>query len=240
MKIKKTGWIIAFGLLALSVSACGTSNATLTPPATRSATQTPWIIYVPVTTTPEPTHLPLLPTAEVKAAATRTSTRPVVVAKPTVVPTKPPVAPSAPVAQPSAAPACSIGTVTLTFPENGAPRNKGAAFEMKWTPPAALSGETETTVGYRIEMESRRGSKIVNGSTVYVSHNKYLRDGKFVYDRGAVTMLAAGDDAVVTWKVTIVKASGGFDEGQQNASGSIVNCGPSSLPSQIQLIGFGD
>ncbi len=232
--------IIVLSALALGVTACGSGAATLTPAPTRAATQTPWIIYMPVTTTPEPPTAPLLPTAVVKAAATptRTPTRPV--AKPTVTPTKPPVAPSAPVAQPTAAPACSIGTVTLTFPENGAPRNKGAAFEMKWTPPGALSGETDPNVGYRIEMESRRGSKIINGATVYISHNKYLRDGKFIFDRNAVAMLAGGDDATVTWKVTIVKTSGGFDDAQQQAVGNVVSCGSPSLPFQIQLIGFGD
>lgn len=240
MKVKNL-IILVLVAFALAGTACG-GAATLTPSATRAVTQTPWIIYVPVTTTPEPPTAPLLPTAVVKAPATptRTATRPVVVPKPTVPPTKPPVAPSAPVAQPTAAPACSIGTVTLTFPENGAPRNKGAAFEMKWTPPGALSGESDPNVGYKIEMESRRGNKVVNGATVYISHNKYLREGKFVFPREAVTMLAAGDDATVTWKVTIVKASGGFDDSQQQALGTVVACGQPSLPSQIQLLGFGD
>lgn len=241
MKVKNRKWILIVALtLAMTATACASGSATLTPAATRAATQTPWIIFMPVTTTPEPAIVPLLPTAPVKAppTPTRTPTRPAV--KPTLPPTKPPVAPSAPRVQPTAAPACSIGTVTLTFPENGAPRNKGAAFEMRWTPPAALSGETDPNVGYRIEMESRRGSRVVNGATVYVSHNKYLRDGKFIYDRNAVSMLAAGDDAVVTWKVTIVKASGGFDEAQQQAVGNVVTCGQPSLPSQIQLVGFGD
>jgi hypothetical protein len=240
VKVKKQNWIIALGVLALAVTACGNANTTPIPP-TRAATQTPWIIYVPVTTTPEPAVLPLLPTAEVRAptAPVRTPTRAPAVVKSTVPPTKPPVAPSAPVAKPADAPACSIGTVTLTFPENGAPRNKGAAFEMKWAPPTALSGETDPNVGYKIEMTSRRGSKVINGATVYISHNKYFREGKFVYDRSAVSMLAAGDDAVVTWQVTVVKVSGGFDDQQQTYSGSILNCGSASLPSQIQLIGFG-
>jgi hypothetical protein len=110
---------------------------------------------------------------------------------------------------------------------------------MKWAPPTALSGETDPNVGYKIEMTSRRGSKVINGATVYISHNKYFREGKFVYDRSAVSMLAAGDDAVVTWQVTVVKVSGGFDDQQQTYSGSILNCGSASLPSQIQLIGFG-
>ena len=241
MKVKKAKWIIAFGILALAQSACGNSNATLTPPPTRGATQTPWIIYVPVTTTPEPALLPLLPTAEAKTTAipTRAPTRATVVAKPTVVPTKPPVS-VAPVAKPTEAPACSIGTVTLTFPENGTSRNKGAAFEMKWIPPAALSGLSDPNVGYKIELESRRGNKPVNGDAAYISHNKYFQDGKLVYDRNKVSNLAAGDDAVVTWKVTIVKVTGAFDDQQQTYSGNIVNCGLPSSPFQINLQGFGD
>jgi hypothetical protein len=244
VKVKNFKWIIALGILALAISACGNSNATLTPPPTRVATQTPWIIYVPVTTTPEPTTLPLLPTAEGKTTTvpTRAPTKATVVAKPTVAPTKAPSPAAAVVApaKPTAAPACSIGTVALTFPENGAPRNKGAAFEMKWTPPAALAGLGDPNVGYKVEMTSRRGAKVINGATVYISHNKYFQDGKLVYDRNAVTMLAAGDDAVVTWQVTVVKVSGGFDDQQQSYSGTIVSCGSASIPSQIQLIGFGE
>lgn len=242
MKVKKCKWIIvALVILALAITACSGGVPSPTPPATRVATQTPWIIYVPVTTTPEPTTLPLLPTAAAKVVATptRTPTRAVVAAKPTVAPTKPPVAPpSVPTASP--APACNIGTVTLTFPENGSYRTKGAAFEMKWIPPGALASETDPNVGYKIEMESRRGNKVVNGATVYVSHNKYLRDGKFIFGAREVAGLAAGDDAVVTWKVTIVKATGGFDDNQQRALGEVINCGAPSLPSQIELRGFGE
>jgi hypothetical protein len=123
--------------------------------------------------------------------------------------------------------------VILTFPENGAPRTKGAAFEMKWNSP--IVGESDPLVGYKIEMESRRGSQLINGATVYISHNKYFRDGKFIYDRRAVADLAQNDNAVVIWKVTIVKATGGFDDQQQTASG-VINCGQPSPPFNIQLI----
>lgn len=242
MKVGNSKWMIVVGALVLVVTACSGGAAMQTPPATRAATQTPWIIYVPVTTTPEPTTLPLLPTAPAKAPATptRTPTRAVATAKPTVAPTKPPVVPPSAPAQPTPAPACNIGTVTLTFPENGTYRTKGAAFEMKWIPPGALSGETDPNIGYKIEMESRRGNKVVNGATVYVSHNKYLRDGRFVFGAREVAGLAAGDDAVVTWKVTVVKATGGFDDNQQRALGEVINCGAPSLPSQIELRGFGE
>lgn len=243
MKVKKYKCnIVALVMLTLAMTACGGGAAMQTPPATRVATQTPWIIYVPVTTTPEPTTLPLLPTAAAKVVATptRTPTRTVVIAKPTVAPTKPAAVPPPAPASPTPAPACNIGTVTLTFPENGSYRTKGAAFEMKWIPPAALSGETDPNVGYKIEMESRRGNNVVNGATVYISHNKYLREGKFTFPPRAVASLAGGDDAVVTWRVTVVKAAGGFDDNQQMALGTVINCGSPSLPSQIELRGFGE
>jgi hypothetical protein len=244
VKVNNLKWIIAFGWLALSVSACGTSNATLTPPTTRAATQTPWIIYVPVTTTPEPTILPLLPTAEVKAAATRTSTRAVVVAKPTVIPTKPPVAPSAPVAKPTAAPACSIGTVTLKEPDDNALRRTkevgvgGDTFRFIWDPPAALQGEGDSQVGYKIDISSRRGS-FANGVILYVSHNKYWRDRVVILDKPAVSTLAGGESVKVTWFVTVIRTSGGFnDSDPTQGPPGVVLCGPPSVTRTINLETF--
>lgn len=239
MNIRTIRWVlIVLSALTLGVTGCGGDTMPATPPSTRAATQTPWIIYVPVTTTPEPTAPPLLPTVAVKAATpTRTPTRGVTPTRPPAVPTKPPAAVT-PLVQPSPTAACSIGSVTLTFPENGSYRTKGAAFEMKWIPPAALAGQTDPNIGYKIELESRRGNRVVNGAVVYVSHNKYLRDGKFVYGPREVAGLAAGDNAVVTWKVTIVQATGGFDDTQQRALGEVIHCGPASLPFQIELRGF--
>jgi len=216
--------------LAIGLSACG-GNATLTPPPTRVATQTPWIIQIPVTVTPEPPTATRLPTITV-AAPTRAPTKPPVAAKPTTAPTKPPAAPPPPTA--TTAPVCNLGTVSLIFPENGTTRLKGAAFEMKWQTP--LAGETDPQVGYKIEMESRRGSQFVNGALVYISHNKYIQDGKFIFERRKVADLAQNDNASVTWKVTIVKATGGFDDLQQTANGTVITCGPPSSPSVIQLV----
>jgi hypothetical protein len=240
VKVSNLKWIIALGVFALTASACGTTNATLTPPTTRAATQTPWIIYVPVTTTPEPTTLPLLPTVEVKAAATRTPTRPVV-AKPTVVPTKPPVAPSAPVAKPTAAPACSIGTVTLKEPDDNALRRTravgvgGDTFRFIWDPPASLQGEGDSQVGYKIEVASKRGN-FANGVTLYVSHNKYWRDRVVILDKPAVSTLAGGDSVKVTWFVTIIRTTGSFNDADPAVGPSgVVTCGPPSVTRTISL-----
>jgi hypothetical protein len=83
-------------------------------------------------------------------------------------------------------------------------------------------------------MVSKRGNQVVNGATTYVSNNKYIQDGQFIFDPRAVSGLAAGDDATVTWTVTIVKTTGSFDD-QGNVSGTMVNCGAPSSPSQILL-----
>ncbi|MBM3127685.1 MAG: hypothetical protein FJ009_03520 [Chloroflexi bacterium] len=244
MKVRKFKWIIALGVIALTASACGSNSATLTPPATRAATQTPWIIYVPVTTTPEPTILPLLPTAELKAAATRTPTRPVVVVKPTVIPTKPPVAPSAPVAKPTDPPACSIGTVTLKEPDDNALRRTravgvgGDTFRFIWDPPTSLQGEGDSQVGYKIEVSSKRGN-FANGVTLYVSHNKYWRDRVVILDKPAVSTLAGGDSVKVTWFVTVIRTSGSFnDNDPTQGPPGIVTCGPPSPTRTINLEAF--
>jgi hypothetical protein len=88
-----------------------------------------------------------------------------------------------------------------------------------------------------LQMESRRGAQHVNGATVYVSANKYLQDGQFVFDQRAVSGLAGGDDAVVTWNVTVVKTSGGFNEGNASVPPpDTVNCGSPSQNMSIRLL----
>jgi len=240
VKIKNLKWIIALGLLALTASACGNSNATLTPPTTRVATQTPLIIYVPVTTTPQPTLLPLLPTAEVKAPATRAPTRAVV--KPSAVPTKPVVVVT-PVAKPTAAPVCSIGTVNLKEPEPNASRNTkevgvgGDTFRFIWDPPSELQAPGDPNVGYLLSVSSKRGG-FSNGAAIYLSNNKYWNDGKiYIMDKPAVSSLAGGEPVQVTWNVTIIKVtSGSFSDSDPTIRpASFVTCGPQSETRLISL-----
>src|SRR5512146_2352000 len=54
-------WVVALSAVALWLAGCSTANPTVTS-ATRAATQTPWFIYIPVTTTPEPATITPLPT----------------------------------------------------------------------------------------------------------------------------------------------------------------------------------
>jgi hypothetical protein len=240
VKIKNFKWIIALGVWVLALSACS-SDATLTPPPTRAVTQTPWIIYVPVTTTPEPPILPLLPTAEVKAAATRTPTR-VAAAKPTTVPTKP-AAPTAPVVKPTEAPTCNYGTVSLREPNDNALRQTkevgvgGDTFRFIWDPPETLQGQTDPTVGYQLNIVSKRQG-FSNGATIYISHNTFLTtlNKLYILDKPAVSTLAAGADVIVTWNVSIVKTTGSFNDNDPTYRPlGLVTCGSPSPTRTINL-----
>jgi hypothetical protein len=237
VRITKLTWIILLGVAAATLSACS-ANPTPTPSPTRVATQTPWIIERVITATPEPPTITPLPTAT--EAKPKTPTR-APTAKPaaTKSPTAPPVA-VAPSATP--VPACNLGTVTLIFPDNGAPRKTkrtGPAsdtFDFKWTP--FQVGETDPQIGYRIDIESKIGGKAVNSDTVYISHNGFLRSGQhYIYDAQRIFYLASpagGENVAVAWKVTVVKTTGSFDD-QGKASGTVVNCGAPSPTFLIQL-----
>lgn len=235
-------------VIALLVSGCSVLGSTAgTPAGTRVATQTPWVIYVPVTLTPEPATVTPFPTvtgaaASVRATATRTPTRASAATKAPVPATKPPVASTAPTTAavvPTSAPACTTKGVTLLFPENGAPRNTrkdgsgGSAFIMKWTP--FQSGDSDLQMGYQVVLSSKRAG-FSNGATVYVSHNKFLQDGQqFTYDQRAVSTLASGESVMVSWFVTVVRTSGTFDN-QGGVTGSVVNCSAPSQTFTISLI----
>jgi hypothetical protein len=225
-------------LLAAAASACSASP-TVTP--TRAATQTPWIIYMPVTTTPEPATVTPLPTVT-PAQPTRTATRAIVI-RPTA--TKAPPTPVSVAAAPTATPqpACNLGTVTPTFPEDGAPRNTradgsgGSAIIFKWDPPPTLTSQTDPHNGYMIQVVSRRGSQQINGVTLYISANKYLQDRQVVLDSRAVSGLAAGDDAVATWNVTVVKTTGDFSDSDPTVRPpNLITCGPASRNMSVQLL----
>jgi hypothetical protein len=245
VKITNLKQFVVFGIATVILSACSSTGSTTVTPPTRAATQTPWIIYMPVTVTPEPATITPLPTAEVKVPTTptRTPTRAPVVVKPSATATKPAVAAPPP---PTAAPVCNLGSVTLKEPDNGALRQTkekgvgGDTFRFIWEPPPSLGGDTTSDVGYQLEMESRRGGKVVNGASIYISHNKFLRDGKlYIFDKPGVSALAGGEDAIVTWKVTVIKVSGGFNENDPTfRPAGIIACGPSSPIWTINLKTF--
>lgn len=94
-------------------------------------------------------------------------------------------------------------------------------------------------MGYRIDIESKRGSTHINGDTVYVSHNDFLANGKlYIYDSRRIYNLASpagGQDVVVTWKVTVIRTTGRYD-GQGGMSGSAIDCSASSPVWTINLL----
>lgn len=246
MKVTNSKWLIALGVLASVLSACGASG---TPtPARGAATQTPWIIERIITATPEPAVATPLPTVGAPPAtearvASRTPTRAVVAVRPTATKTAPPVA-VAP--SPTAAPKCSLGMVKLTFPENGARRDfkvggtGGPAFLLTWIPPDELGGSNfapnDPAVGYKVELVAKkRGSaQVVNATVIYISHNKYIEQRRLEFDPRSARALVNEDDASVVWQVTIIKVAG-FD-GQGGKSGTEIICGAPSMPFTIDVV----
>ncbi len=226
-------------------TACSLGGATATPPGTRAATQTPWIVYVPITVTPMPAFFTPLPTITVvrPSTPTRTPVKPAATKAVAAVPTKPPVPVAvAPTATP--APACSAPAVQLRFPQNGDPRKtkqSGPAsdvFDFQWDP--YQPGEADSQMGYMIKIESKYvgTNRAIGGDARYISHNGFLKNGKhYIYDARAVHGLAgAGDtDVAVFWNVTVVKTTGSFDD-VGSVSGSVINCGPPSQTWTITLI----
>lgn len=255
MNFKKTIAIATFCALAVLSAACSAGGAT--PTRTRiaeaEATQTPWIIYVPVTVTPGPATATLIPevapvVTEPPTAAPTNTRAPV---QPTAVPqqpeaTSPPPPPTAPAESPTpqpppATPAPSCGTTyqvtNLTFPENGAKRRAkntsgaGATIQFKFDPVVAY--EIDPKIGYRVNISTKR-----NSAALYISHNTYLKEQVVILSQQATYGLTLGDDATADWTVDVIMASGEFnDNGDDQTAplGTVTVCGPTSPTFSIEL-----
>lgn len=232
---------ILIGVMVVAISCGGTSGAvpTTTRIARAEATQTPIIIYVPVTTTPEPFTATPLPTVT-SAGPTRTPTRPPQPPQPPQ-PTRPPVAAATntPVPAPSntAAPACgqALKVAALTFPEDGATRNTasggGPTIQFKFTP--VVNYPLDSSIGYRVDMKNTRTNR---PDARYMSHNKYFpTNGPIILDGKALWIMAGGDDGQMEWTVTVIKASGGFDESTDQPIGTVADCGSPTGPFRIYV-----
>ncbi len=252
MNVKKFIAIIGLSALAFVSAACAGGDAT--PTRTRVAeaqpTQTPWIIYLPVTVTPgpatatlEPTSTPNAPPTDVPPAPTNTR-RPVTAAPPQ--PTNPP-APTTPAESPTAVPppatpqpSCGqpYQVTTLTFPENGARRRAkpgsgaGATIQFKFDPVVAY--ELDPKIGYRVNVSTPR-----NSQALYISHNTYLKEQVVILNQQATFGLTQGDDANASWSVDVIMASGEFNDSGDDAQpplGTVAVCGPSSPTFTIELV----
>ncbi len=247
MNVKNIVVVALLGLLAAAGVACSGAGPTptRTPRAVAengNATQTPWIIYVPVTNTPEPltvTPLPTVTSSKPEQPTPKPATpRP---AKPaaTKAPTKEPTATEIPATEAPAAtatPSCGVNyqVAALTFPNNGDTRETkpggGAAktIQFKWTP--VSQNQLDPNIGYRVFIKSP-----TNQTAVYISHNSYLVRGMAILSQQATWGLTNGDDVDTQWDVTVVKSSGGFDDNTGDLLGSATACGPMTGPWIIHL-----
>lgn len=251
VNVKKFIAFSSFIVLALGTAACGGGEATPTRVRVAQAepTQTPWIIYLPVTVTPGPATATLeatsTPSVAEPTAPPPTNTRRPATAAP-VKPTNPPAPPTAaepPTAEPpTATPAPSCGqayqVTNLTFPENGALREaktgSGAAktIQFKWDPIASY--EMDPKIGYRIIISTPS-----NSQALYISHNAYLKDQVAILSQQATYGLTQGDDTTANWHVDVIMASGEFNDAGDDTQpplGTVTVCGASSPTFSIELV----
>lgn len=254
MNVKKAIALLSLGALALITAACSSGDAT--PTRTRVAqaepTQTPWIIYIPVTVTPGPATATLEPTSTPNAPQptevppTKAPVQVTRAPQPPAQPTNPPqpTAPAEPptAEPPTATPAPSCGqayqVANLTFPENGAKREAkdgsgaGKTIQFKWDPIAAY--EMDPKIGYRVSVSTPQ-----NSQALYISHNAYLKDPIVILSQQATFGLTQGDDTTASWHVDVIMASGEFNDvgdDTQPPLGTVTVCGPSSPTYTIELV----
>ena len=238
--------VIALGVVALYATGCGLLPNNSAQP-TRAATQTPFIVFVPVTTTPEPATVTPLATVTSSAppAATRTATR-AVVARATATRTKT-AAPVAVGPSATAAPACAFPPPTILDPNDGAQRTTfetrpgSDTFIFRWDPPPGVGGDD---IGYKIQMDARTlAGKSITSDTVYISHNKFMTESQkkqFVYDAQRVQyMKQGGEGSTVTWYLSVVKFTGNIDD-LGHLGGTASECSGSQTPRRsINLVVLG-
>lgn len=247
LNVKKPIFLVALAALAVLTAACGGGDATPTRPrvAQAEATQTPWIIYVPVTVTPGPATATLEPTVTPNAPPTAAvaPTRVPPTPRPTSnQPTARPATAAPPTAAPpSATPAPTCGqtyqVTKLTFPEDHAKRRAktgsgaGATIQFKWDPIATY--ELDPKIGYRVNVKTG-----VNSQALYISHNAYLKDQVAILSQQATYGMTQGDDTTATWTVDVIMATGEFNDvgdDTQPPLGTVVVCGPTSPTFSIEL-----
>lgn len=251
MNVKKTIAIFFLSALAVLSAACsGSGNATPTRArvAQNEPTQTPWIIYMPVTVTPGPATATLEPTSTPNAPPPTAvpptnppapvNTRPPQPTNPPQ-PTTPPESPTA--EQPTATPAPSCGeayqVTKLTFPENGAKRQAkagsgaGKTIQFMWEPVVAY--EIDPRIGYRVNVSTPR-----NSQALYISHNEFLKEQVAILSQQATFGLTQGDDTTATWSVDVIMASGEFNDSGDDTQpplGTVTVCGATSPQFTIEL-----
>ncbi len=267
VNVKKICAVVVLGSMVGLSAACnasGEATPTRTPRAgaeNSNPTQTPWIIYLPITSTPDPftvTPLPTVTSSSLKPTPKLTNTRepvtpgtvatkaPSATPRPTLVSiAQPTPIPATPVPLPTQAPSCgqTYQVTNLYFPPNGDTRDvknsPGAAhtIQFKWTPPAALgTTQASTQIGYEVDITGA-GNR---GAQLFISHNGYLavQSGNgVVLSQQASYGLTNGEDTAARWSVTVVMSSAGFNDNdsEQRPAGTITRCGPASPQFLVNL-----
>lgn len=227
VNVKKKITVASFAMLAVLAAACGGAGPTptRTPRAVAdngSPTQTPWIIYVPVTTTPEPftiTPLPTVTSSKPTPRATNTRTAKPAATKPP--PTEVPPTTVAATAAPAASPTPSCGQLPvigqIKLPEQGTtrdtgPNHKTATVQFVWDPNPTF--DLDPDIGYLILITSYLSSPSspVNTAQIFIPHNVFRDKRMAILDAHATYALTNGDSVEVSWAVTVVKVSTVFND----------------------------
>lgn len=234
------------GVIVLAATGCGILPNNSAQP-TRAATQTPFIVFVPVTTTPEPATVTPLPTVTSNApqSPTRTATSARIIAiKPTATKTKQPVAPVVTGPTATTTPTCTSDPIIPLDPGDNASvttfvQHAGSgAFIFKWNQPANAGGDD---FGYKIQMDGRTISgKPGGGDTVYISYNKFNSESQgkqFTYSGQQVWGLQRNnEDTIITWYIAAVRFTGTIDD-QGHLNGKATECaGSQSTRRNIRVV----
>jgi hypothetical protein len=251
VNVKKLIAVALLSLIAgLSVACSGAGpTPTRTPQAVaeNNPTQTPWIIYVPVTNTPEPFTVTPLPTVTASQPTPRpTNTRAPRTAAPVVRATAAPRAtptsadsPTPPPPPPTPTPSCgqTYQVTQLIFPADGDTRQAKAGggasktIQFKWTPVASY--KLDPKIGYHVIITAPK-----NSTELYISHDGYLdvmNGNGAVLSQQATWGLTNGDDVDIHWNVTVVYSSGGYDDQTFTIIGTATPCGPVSPTYTVHL-----
>lgn len=237
------------GVLAVLSAACGGADAT--PTRTRVAqaepTQTPWIIYIPVTVTPGPATATLEPTSTpngppptavppTRAPANTRPPQPTKEPQPTTPAESPTPAPPPPTAAPTCGQTYQVTKLIDPSP-NGVVRDvinnsrAGKTLQFKWDPVVAY--ELPTNIGYRVNVSTN-----ANSVALYISHNAYLQEQVAILSAQGSYGLTLGDDRTASWNVDVIMASGEFNDAGDDTQpplGTVTVCGPSSPTWTIEL-----
>lgn len=107
---------------------------------------------------------------------------------------------------------------------------QGSTIRFQWEPIKPYGG-LDPKLGYHVIVTAPH-----NGAELYVSHDGFLDQGKLlILSQQAMYGLTGGEDTAAQWNITVVMASGGFDDSTHEALGTVINCGPSSPTRTVYL-----